>query len=66
MDGWDESSGSNSGFEDDPGYLAPCNHRQHIPPMHIVVPLGKRYRHVCPGCGKTALLYPSQVRMQLL
>jgi hypothetical protein len=49
-----------SGFEDDPE-PQPCAHQEHNPPSHMVVPVGKRYRHVCPGCGSQAFLKPPAV-----
>ena len=48
-----------SGFEDDPDYWnqpRTCDHREHQPPMHLVIPPGKQYRHVCPGCGQVTIL----------
>jgi hypothetical protein len=45
-----------SGFEDDPSMVTPCYHPDHNPPMHLVIPAGKRYRHVCPGCGKEIVI----------
>lgn len=51
-----------SGLEDDPDAPARriCNHPEHNPPHHYVVPEGKRFRNVCPGCGFVSYLYPSQ------
>lgn len=42
-----------SGFEDDPecAEYNPCASYSHNPPTGLVVPRGKRYRHVCPGCS---------------
>ncbi|BCP56267.1 hypothetical protein K32_48840 [Kaistia sp. 32K] len=44
-----------SGFEDD-DLPSICRHPGHNPPTGLHVPEGKRYRHVCPGCGFTAIL----------
>ena len=50
-----------SGFEDIP-VQERCMHPQHDPPMHMVIPQGKRYRHICPGCGRELLIQPPQIR----
>ena len=52
-----------SGFEDDPCYIKPCSNIEHDPPTHMVIPEGKIYRHVCPGCAKTVILRPPNVRL---
>jgi len=55
---------SKSGFEDDVDWVTTykqCSHLEHSPPTHIVVPPGKVYRHVCPGCGNTQYLRSSSV-----
>lgn len=36
-----------------------CRDPQHNPPTMIVIPRGKRYRHVCPSCGVVSYLYPA-------
>lgn len=41
-----------SGFEDAPCEHI-CGHPSHNPPTHLVIPQGKIYNHVCPGCGVT-------------
>lgn len=38
-----------------------CTHPEHNPPMHLYIPPGQGYRHVCPGCGYWVDLYGSQV-----
>jgi hypothetical protein len=38
-----------------------CTHPSHEPPMHIHIPQGKGYRHVCPSCGEEAVLIPQQI-----
>jgi len=43
------------GFEDIPAQER-CLNREHEPPSHMVIPAGKQYRHVCPGCGKVAVM----------
>jgi pyruvate/2-oxoacid:ferredoxin oxidoreductase beta subunit len=46
-----------SGFENDPDVKQTyCRHPEHLPPMHLVIPHGKLYRHICPGCGKTTII----------
>jgi len=54
---WKKSGGrgeppEGSKFEDD----RPCIHPGHHPPTQMVIPYGKKYRHVCPGCGKVTLV----------
>lgn len=50
----------NSGFEDDFDHIysgSPlCKHPNHQPPSHLVIPAGKKYRHVCPGCGREVVI----------
>lgn len=36
-----------------------CRHHEHNPPMHLYIPPGKGYLHVCPGCGREITLMPS-------
>lgn len=43
-------------FEDRDHY---CNDIDHNPPMNLLVPLGKRYKHICPTCKKIQYLYPT-------
>ena len=38
-----------------------CKDRSHEPPMHIHIPQGKGYRHVCPSCGKVTEVIPPQI-----
>lgn len=33
-----------------------CIHPEHNPPMHICIPPGKKYVHICPGCGKKTII----------
>ncbi len=52
-----------SGMEDDPAQrealTGRCRHPNHdMGPMYIVIPPGKRYRHVCPACGGVQFMYP--------
>lgn len=49
-----------SGFEDDPTPI-PCLYEEHNPPMHLYVPPGKQYRHVCPSCGYTIVIRPGMI-----
>ena len=55
MGTWDKDR--KSGFEDDPA-PKPCRHNEHDPPGHMVIPEGKIYRHICPGCGAEMVLRP--------
>lgn len=34
----------------------PCLDRQHDPPMHLYIPPGKRYVHICPSCKRKIVL----------
>lgn len=45
-----------SGLEPDPQYKEPCFHIGHRPPTGMVIPVGMRYRHVCPGCGNETVI----------
>lgn len=58
----DSLNNKESGFEDwsplDFGGDRLCYDENHNPPMHLVVPEGKRYRHVCPTCKQIKYLYP--------
>lgn len=38
-----------------------CRSPYHDPPMHLYIPPGKRYRHVCPACGKETVIYGSRL-----
>lgn len=38
-----------------------CTHPEHKSPSHLHIPNGMGYRHVCPACGATKVLIPSQV-----
>jgi len=49
-----------SGFEDLP-VEERCLHASHEPPAHMVIPSGKIYRHVCPGCGHEVVLRPRNI-----
>jgi len=49
-----------SGFEDIP-VQEQCRHPEHNPPTHLYIPPGKRYRHVCPGCGQERVIQPPQI-----
>ena len=41
-----------SGFYDLEPYEEHCGHPEHEFPMHLNIPPGKGYKHVCPSCGK--------------
>jgi hypothetical protein len=45
-------------FEDMP-VQERCRHPEHEPPNMLVIPAGKRYRHVCPGCGRETIIHSS-------
>ena len=49
-----------SGFFDLPESLRICQAPGPEPPMHMYVPPGKGYRHVCPTCGKVTILVSSK------
>lgn len=59
-----------SGFFDLPELPAYKHKRQfcldpsHEPPMHLHIPAGQGYRHVCRSCGHTVILYPSSMRFE--
>jgi hypothetical protein len=38
-----------------------CNDLNHKPPMHIYIPLGKGYKHICPSCGAITNIVPPQI-----
>lgn len=40
-----------------------CNDLQHYPPMHLCIPQGQEYRHVCPRCGKISTLTSPQITL---
>ena len=40
-----------------------CLHREHDPLGHMVIPQGKQYRHICPGCGQEIVIRPSIFRL---
>ncbi len=53
-----------SGMEDDPNFKEDaCRHHDHKPPGHLVVLPGKRYRHVCPGCGEESIITPPNITL---
>lgn len=49
------------GFEPIPAHERPCVSPEHTPPMHLVIPAGMQYRHICPSCGAETVLRPMQV-----
>lgn len=53
-----------SGFFDLPDHKR-CRHPEHQPPSHMVIPPGKGYRHVCPGCGKVTVIIPQQFSLSV-
>lgn len=52
-----------SGMEPIPDWKEPCRNPSHQPPNMICIPAGQQYRHVCPGCGKVAILRGSNVTL---
>jgi len=38
-----------------------CKHPSHNPPMHLHIPFGKRYIHICPACRQRTVLQPPQL-----
>lgn len=38
----------------------PCRHPQHEPPGHMVIT--GPYRHTCPGCRRSVVIYPPSLR----
>lgn len=50
-------------MEDDPEVSKNCTNPQHNPPNMMVIRHGKRYRHVCPGCGFTVILRSPNIRL---
>jgi len=38
-----------------------CPDPEHKPPMHLYIPPGKGYKHICPTCGKEEILIPPQI-----
>ena len=34
----------------------PCFHPEHNPPMHLWIPEGKNYTHICPNCGTKVIV----------
>jgi hypothetical protein len=63
IDSWynGEEDLAKSGFEDDPRVQDFCTSVSHTPPTHMVIPNGKRYRHVCPDCGHTQYIYSNNI-----
>ena len=49
-----------SGFFDLPQHKM-CNHPDHNPPSHMVIPYGKGYRHVCPSCGSISFVMSNSI-----
>ena len=45
-----------SHFEDD-DIKSPCANSEHNPPMHLHIPAGKKYIHICPSCGNRTVLH---------
>lgn len=56
-------NGRRGSFEDIPAQER-CLNPSHEPPSHMVIPAGKQYRHVCPGCGREMILRPPAIFMK--
>jgi hypothetical protein len=41
--------------------ISRCTHPEHNPPMHLHIPQGKRYVHICPYCRHREILQPPQI-----
>jgi predicted RNA-binding Zn-ribbon protein involved in translation (DUF1610 family) len=52
-----------SGFFDLEKEIQTCTDTQHNPPMHMVIPPGKGYKHVCPSCGTTQIIIPPNTKI---
>ena len=55
-----QTNDKQSGFFDLPKETQ-CTHPGHNPPSHLHIPPGKGYKHVCPECGKTTTIIPTQI-----
>lgn len=50
------------GIVEDPDFKnGGCNHPQHLPPMHIVIPQGKMLNHECPACKHRTTVRPPYI-----
>jgi len=45
-----------SHFEDDETYFQPCLDPSHNPPMHLYIPPGQKFVHICPNCGNKTII----------
>lgn len=52
-----------SGFFDLEKEIQTCTDPEHRPPMHMVIPAGKGYKHVCPSCGTTQIIIPPNITL---
>lgn len=60
FDLWDDIEDQKSGFFDLKEFG--CTDPEHNFPMHLYIPQGKGYRHVCPSCGKvTTVVNPGPI-----
>lgn len=53
------------GLEPIPNRVKPCRDSEHSPPMHLCIPYGMQYRHICPSCGAEFLLQSSEVHLNV-
>jgi hypothetical protein len=40
-----------------------CLHPEHNPPMHIHIPPGYVYEHICPACGQKRVIQGSNTSL---
>ena len=38
-----------------------CRDLSHNAPMHLYIPEGQKYIHICPSCGKKVEIIPQQI-----
>lgn len=57
---WGVKCPEKSGFEDIPK-MNICTHPYHLPPMHLYIPPGKIYNHICPSCGHKTVIGSSHI-----
>jgi len=43
-----------------------CKYPEHNPPMHIAIPSGYRYIHICPKCGANTVMQDNMIQMKTL
>lgn len=53
---WEKELPKNTNPIPDIPTQGPCTSPYHRPPMHLWIPPGKTYEHVCPVCGRKTVL----------